>query len=249
MPNPVTITIGRLVQTVARLRGGGTALPGLVVEKLEPDFAVRVLSSLPMGVVLVTGTNGKTTSVKVVTELLEAAGLRVFTNNTGSNFMRGVISSLLQKVSLRGRLDADIAVLELDEAHAVTFVGAIKPRYSLLLNVMRDQLDRFGEIEFTAGLLTAVARNTTEVVVLNREDALLSEIPQKEKLAAEVRWFGQSVSASPSPVTHLVPPSSPATQTTSHASKLMVPSTRQSSRLKAGTTPITQRRLLPWCTP
>jgi len=178
------------VQAAAQLRGGGTALPGLVVEKLEPNFAVRILETLPRGVVLVSGTNGKTTSVKVITELLEAAGLRVFTNNTGSNFMRGVISSLLQKVSLSGRLDADIAVLELDEAHAVTFVDAIKPRYSLLLNVMRDQLDRFGEIDFTASLLAAVARNTTEVVVLNREDALLSQIPENEHLVAEVRWFG-----------------------------------------------------------
>ena len=193
MPNPVTIALGRLVQAAAKSRGGGTALPGLVVEKLEPDFAVRVLEELPRGVVLVSGTNGKTTTVKVLTELLEAAGLRVFTNNTGSNFMRGVISSLLQKVSWGGHLDADIAVLELDEAHAVNFVTSIKPRYSLLLNVMRDQLDRFGEIDHTASLLAAVARNTIEVVVLNREDLLLAQIPEKEKLLAEVRWFGVGV--------------------------------------------------------
>ncbi|MDR2036066.1 MAG: MurT ligase domain-containing protein [Coriobacteriales bacterium] len=186
----MTIVVGRLVQAAAKLRGGGTALPGLVVEKLEPDFAVKLLSELPLGVVLVSGTNGKTTSVKVVTELLQAAGLKVFTNNTGSNFMRGVISSLLRKVSIRGHLDADIAVLELDEAHAVSFVSAIKPRYTLLLNVMRDQMDRFGEISYTAELLTAVACNTTDLVVLNREDALLAAIPYKEKLAAEVRWFG-----------------------------------------------------------
>jgi len=196
------------VQVAAQLRGGGTALPGLVVEKLEPGFAVRILEDLPLGVVLVSGTNGKTTSVKVITELLEAAGLRVFTNNTGSNFMRGIISSLLQKVSLRGRLDADIAVLELDEAHAVSFVAAIKPRYSLLLNVMRDQLDRFGEIDYTAKLLAAVARNTTEVVVLNREDPLLSQIPEKERLLAEVRWFGlapklQDVTKRTIPLSHL----------------------------------------------
>ncbi|MCL2750460.1 MAG: MurT ligase domain-containing protein [Coriobacteriia bacterium] len=195
MPNPATITLGRLVQAAARLRGGGTALPGLVVEKLEPDFAVRILGELPQGVVLVSGTNGKTTTVKVVTELLEAAGLRVFTNNTGSNFMRGVISSLLQKVSLTGRLNADIAVLELDEAHAVNFVAAIKPRYSLLLNVLPDQLDRFGSTDYTAELLAAVARNTTEVVVLNREDELLAQIPEKETLIAEVRWFSEENSA------------------------------------------------------
>jgi UDP-N-acetylmuramyl tripeptide synthase len=188
--NPLIIAVGKAVQKVARLRGGGSALPGLVVEKIDPKFAVDLLAQLPMGVVLITGTNGKTTTVKAVTELLAAQGLKVFTNNTGSNFMRGVISSLLTAVPLSGKLNADIAVLELDEAHAVSFVETIKPRYSLLLNVMRDQLDRFGEIDYTARLLTVVARNTTEVVVINREDSRLAAIPDNEALKAKINWFG-----------------------------------------------------------
>jgi UDP-N-acetylmuramyl tripeptide synthase len=190
VPNPVVIALGRIVQKAAELRGGGSALPGLVVEKLDPHFAANVLGQLPRGVVLVSGTNGKTTTVKIVAELLTAAGLNVFTNNTGSNFMRGVISSLLRKVSLGGRLDADIAVLELDEAHAVNFVESVAPRYTLLLNVMRDQLDRFGEIDYTAELLSVVARKTVDVVVLNREDSRLAAIPERERLLATVQWFG-----------------------------------------------------------
>lgn len=189
MPNPLTILLGRIIQAAAGLRGGGTALPGLVVEKLEPNFAVRILEELPHGVVLVSGTNGKTTTVKVVTELLTAGGLRVFSNNTGSNFMRGVISSLLRKVSITGKLEADIAVLELDEAHAVSFVEAIKPRYSLLLNVMSDQLDRFGNLDYTAQLLSVVARNTTDILVLNCDDSRLATLPAQEVISAEVRWF------------------------------------------------------------
>jgi UDP-N-acetylmuramyl tripeptide synthase len=188
--NPLTIALGKIVQRAAQMRGGGSALPGLVVEKLEPRFAVDILAQLPRGVVLITGTNGKTTTVKIVVELLESQGLRVFTNNTGSNFMRGVISSLLRRVSLAGRLDADIAVLELDEAHAVNFVELIRPRYALLLNVMRDQLDRFGEIDYTARLLRVVARSTTGVVVINREDRRLAVIPGSEQLQAQVRWYG-----------------------------------------------------------
>lgn len=190
MFNPITISIGKLVQGAAGLRGGGSALPGLVVEKLDPSFAAKILEKLPYGVVLVSGTNGKTTTVKIVTELFEAAGLKVFTNNTGSNFMRGVISSLLRKVSLGGKLEADIAVLELDEAHAVNFVKTIRPRYTLLLNVLRDQMDRFGEIDYTAQLLTAVAQHTTDIVVLNEDDSRLAAIPKHEDLTAEVRWFG-----------------------------------------------------------
>jgi UDP-N-acetylmuramyl tripeptide synthase len=163
-----------------------------VVEKIAPGFAVDILAGLPHGVVVVSGTYGKTTTTKVVTELLRAAGLKVFTYSTGSNFMRGVIASLLDVLPLSGRLDADIAVLELDEAHAVHFVRKIAPRYSLLLNVMRDQLDRFGEIDHTAGMLSVVAAHTTGTVVINREDSRLASIPQQLdcKLAAQVQYFG-----------------------------------------------------------
>ena len=84
--------------------------------------------------VLVSGTNGKTTTTRMVASMLETLGLKVFTNPTGSNFTRGVVSALLTEVPLSGRLDADVAVLELDEAYAVKFVQQVKPRFALLLN-------------------------------------------------------------------------------------------------------------------
>lgn len=170
MSKPYVTLLGKTVRYIARLRGGGSALPGLFVEKIDPSFIKRTLSQLPQGVVVISGTNGKTTTTKIVVELLESQGLKVFTNRTGSNFTRGVAAALLGEIDNSGRLDADIAVLELDEAHAVHFVSAIPPRYSLLLNVMRDQLDRFGEIDATAKLLAKIAQKTTEAVVLNRED-------------------------------------------------------------------------------
>lgn len=97
------------------LRGGGSALPGLVVEKLDGNFLPRALGELPRGVVVVSGTNGKTTTTKMVVQLLRAAGLKVFTNPSGSNFTRGIVASLLDHVDASGKLDADIAVIELDE--------------------------------------------------------------------------------------------------------------------------------------
>lgn len=171
----VTI-LGKAVRHVARLRGGGSALPGLFVERIDPEFIARTLGTLPRGVVVISGTNGKTTTTKMVVELLESQGLRVFTNRTGSNFTRGVAAALLGDIDMQGRLHADIAVLELDEAHAVHFVAKVQPRYSLLLNVMRDQLDRFGEIDATARLLQKIADATTDTVVLNREDPRVAAI-------------------------------------------------------------------------
>lgn len=191
MPHPFVVIFGKAVRYAMRLRGGGSALPGLFVEKISPDFIKKTLDPLPKGVVVISGTNGKTTTTKMVVALLEAHGLKVFTNRTGSNFTRGVAAALLGDIDIKGHLDADIAVLELDEAHAVKFVQTIPPRYSLILNVMRDQLDRFGEIDATAKMLTKIAQATTNTVVLNREDRRVANI--KEALADQkVDFFGLS---------------------------------------------------------
>ncbi|MFC0265753.1 Mur ligase family protein [Alloscardovia macacae] len=189
----LTPALGKAVRAAARLRSGGkggTALPGRVVEAMDADFMARTLAQLPYGVVLVSGTNGKTTTTRIVSQVLEQLGLRVFTNPTGSNFTRGVVSALLDAVDMRGRLQADVAVLELDEAYAVHFVEKVKPRYALLLNVLRDQLDRFGEIDTTAKMLGAVAAATTGTVVLNREDPRVAALA--ELAHCNVAYYGLS---------------------------------------------------------
>ena len=184
----LSILLGKSVQKVTRLRGnGGSALPGLVIERTNPKFVRNVLSKLPYGVVVVSGTNGKTTTTKIVAELLQAEGLKVFTNKTGSNFVRGVISAILKDIKLSGKFNYDIAVLELDEAHAVKFCEVVPINYALLLNVQRDQLDRFGEIDHTAELLQKVAENAQKAVILNREDPRISKIK-----AEKCVYFGLS---------------------------------------------------------
>lgn len=172
-----TILLGKFIQKMSRIRGnGGSALPGLIVEKINPNFVKKVLKNLKYGVVVISGTNGKTTTTKIVTEILEKQGLKVFTNNTGSNFIRGVISAIIQTIKFTGKFDYDIAILELDEAHAVKFAEVVPIHYSLLLNVQRDQLDRFGEIDHTAKLLEIVASHTQKAIVVNREDSRLNKI-------------------------------------------------------------------------
>ena len=187
-----TQLVGKGLKKLMRLRGGGSALPGLVVERLDPDFLRRALSDLEHGVVVISGTNGKTTTTKMVTQLLRAHGMRVFTNPSGSNFTRGIVASLIDKVDEHGKLDADVAVIELDEAHAVHFVRNVKPRYSLILNVLRDQLDRFGEIDHTAKLLQKVVDATQQGVVLNREDSLVRALAHDQGGGKKVQYFGLS---------------------------------------------------------
>jgi UDP-N-acetylmuramyl tripeptide synthase len=181
--------LGKAVRQATILRGGGSAFPGLFVESIDKNFISSCLSPLPYGVVLISGTNGKTTTTKMVVELLEGQGLTVFTNRTGSNFTRGVVAALLGDIDMKGNLHADIAVLELDEAHAVKFVQVVQPRYSLLLNVMRDQLDRFGEIDTTARMLRTVAEHTSDIIVINREDPRLRTVANTLP-EDKVRYFG-----------------------------------------------------------
>ncbi len=184
------IAVGKAVRLVTRLRGGGSALPGLVAERVDPSILARTLAGVTGGIVVVSGTNGKTTTTKLLSAILHAHGLRVFTNPTGSNFTRGVISALLGEIPLSGRFHADVAVVELDEWHALQFTKTVTPTSTLLLNVARDQLDRFAEIDTTARLLTTLARQTRDLVVLNRDDSFVARIAEELPVEVTVRYFG-----------------------------------------------------------
>lgn len=180
----VSIWIGKLAQVLSRLTGSnGTALPGFLIERIYRPFLSKALTQLPEGVIIVTGTNGKTTTTKLIAETLEAEGYRVLTNKSGSNFVRGVISLVVSEADVRGRLHKDIAVLEQDEAYAVHFVRQVRPRGVLVLNIMRDQMDRFGEIDTTANMLATVTESATEFVVLNESDPRVSRLQVSEGLS------------------------------------------------------------------
>lgn len=180
--------VGKVVQTLLRLIGrkGGT-FPGKVVETIRPSYLANQLARLPMGVVVVSGTNGKTTTTKMLSQVLSSR-FRVLTNPTGSNFTRGVVAAVVDDNTWSGRLDYDMAVLELDEAYAVKFVEQFPPRAVLILNVMRDQMDRFGEIDHTAGLLGEVTERATELAVLNRDDPRVAALA--DRADSRVVWFG-----------------------------------------------------------
>ncbi|MHA3704467.1 MurT ligase domain-containing protein [Jatrophihabitans sp. YIM 134969] len=184
----LAVWTGKTVLAVLQRAGRkGNALPGLVVEKLFPRFLPRALATLPLGIVVVSGTNGKTTTTKMVATVLNGHH-RVLTNDSGSNFVRGVITTVVDAADRRGRIPADVAVLELDEAWAVRFVELVKPDRVLLLNVMRDQLDRFGEIDTTARLLRTVAESATTAVVLNRDDPRIAALATTA--GAPVTYYG-----------------------------------------------------------
>lgn len=167
----IATSVGRLAGRVSQLLGrGGSAIPGLVGERIAPRLIEDLVGRLP--VVVVTGTNGKTTTTKLLVGMLEAAGRRVVTNPTGSNLARGVATRLIE-VARRGRIDADLAVFEIDEA-AVRGLGLrLQPSLIVVTNLARDQLDRYGELDTTAGHIRAALQHTG-TAVLNADDPLVA---------------------------------------------------------------------------
>jgi UDP-N-acetylmuramyl tripeptide synthase len=186
------VVAGKAARALARRRGGGSAFPGLVAETIAPGVLAHALADVPRGIVVVSGTNGKTTTTKMLVAVLRAHGRNVFTNPTGSNFTRGVLSEMLPQLPMSGRLAADTVVVELDEAHAMRFIAEVPPTHSLLLNVARDQLDRFAEIDHTADLLARLGAASTEGVVANADDPFVARAA--DAVEVPVRWFGLDAS-------------------------------------------------------
>jgi len=167
----IATSVGRLAGRVSQLLGrGGSAIPGLVGERIDPRLIEKLVGSLP--VVVVTGTNGKTTTTKLLVGMLRAGAKRVVTNPTGSNLARGVATRLIE-VARRGRIDADLAVFEIDEAAVRDLGRRLRPRLIVVTNLARDQLDRYGELNTTAAHIHA-ALEYTGTAVLNADDPLVA---------------------------------------------------------------------------
>jgi lipid II isoglutaminyl synthase (glutamine-hydrolysing) len=159
-------------------RGGGTAAPGLVAERIDPNLLGKIARRLPRGVIVVAGTNGKTTVSRMLADILQAADYRVAHNRSGSNLVRGVASALASQADLRGSPRADIGVIESDEAAFPEIVRQVQPSIVLLNNLFRDQLDRYGELDaISAKWRPALQRLPTDAtVIVNVDDPTLAAI-------------------------------------------------------------------------
>lgn len=183
------ILLGRLARVLSRARGGGSAYPGYLVLKLLPSFLTDVTKQFDRGVLFVLGSNGKSTTTHMLSDVMRAHGLRVFTNPTGANLPQGIASALLSEVSLFGKLKAEVGVLEVDEAFAVELSGHLHPSTVLMLNVQVDQLYRFYETERVAAMMTDTAATASAHVVTNRDDEYLGRF---ESASLDVTRFGAS---------------------------------------------------------
>jgi len=170
-------------------KGSGSALPGVFAQKVDPKIIGKLAKMIKGGVIIVTGTNGKTTTAKMIASILETAGHRVIYNFSGSNLSRGIASFLVQKTSFWGtRIDGDIGIFEVDEATMPEILSMVQPKYIVVTNLFRDQLDRYGEVDKTAALIgkaLAMAKDTT--ILLNGDDPLVASLSSYN---SKVQYFG-----------------------------------------------------------
>jgi lipid II isoglutaminyl synthase (glutamine-hydrolysing) len=174
------IAAARAIGELARRagRGGGTSLPGKLLMRLEPHAIAQLSSRLEEGSVVISATNGKTTTAAMIASILERAGRSIVHNRAGANMASGVASTLLRAARPHGQIEGRLGLFEVDEFWLDRVSSELQPRAVLLGNLFRDQLDRYGELEAIADRWAAVvaAASPPARLILNADDPLVADL-------------------------------------------------------------------------
>jgi UDP-N-acetylmuramyl tripeptide synthase len=190
----IAVGVAKTVTAIVRSLnlGAASVLPGEIARRLHPRLLTLLSQQVKQGVILVVGTNGKTTTSLLLRTILDNQGFQVTHNITGANLINGLITALLADTNLIGQLNTDFAILEVDENILPLLLKECQPRAILALNLFRDQLDRYGEVDtISRRWQTAIAPLPQEtLIVVNADDPTLSHFGQQ--LTQTVRYFGLS---------------------------------------------------------
>jgi UDP-N-acetylmuramyl tripeptide synthase len=188
----LAVSVAKSVTLMVRSLGLGAAsvLPGSIARRIQPTLLQLLTQQVKTGVILIAGTNGKTTTSLLLREILESKGYRVAHNSTGANLENGLMTALLESTNLVGTLDVDYAILEVDENILPKVLAPIQPQMILCLNLFRDQLDRYGEVDTISKRWTKVISTLPPetIVIANADDPSLSYLGQQ--LPQRVLFFG-----------------------------------------------------------
>jgi len=191
--NLILILIGKLIINISKVFnfGSGSTWPGHIALTINNKFIENVIdNNKDLKIIVIAGTNGKTTSTALLKFILEKSGKKVLTNNEGANLLNGVASTIIKNSNLLSKLKFDFAIFESDEFNLPLLLGEISPDKILILNLFRDQLDRYGEVNTIAlkwlESLKTLAYKTE--VFINGDDPQLYFIGTK--LTQKVQYFG-----------------------------------------------------------
>jgi UDP-N-acetylmuramyl tripeptide synthase len=182
------LALARAVAALSRLQGGGgTSAPGRVLMRLEPGAIGVLAARLPRGSVLVSATNGKTTTAAMAAGIFERAGVRLVHNQAGANMAGGIATTLLAAARPRRGIAGELGLFEVDELWLATLVDQLHPRAILLGNLFRDQLDRYGELDTIAESWHDALSRSAARLVLNADDPQIADLGRER---ADVLYFG-----------------------------------------------------------
>ncbi len=192
----IAILIAKITLIVGRILKRGSSLPGYIASRIDPELIKKLQQ--PPNVVMVTGTNGKTSTTHFISAVMERASYKVAHNSEGANMPQGILTTLVEKSTMTGTVDADIAVLEVDEGFLKQVTSSIKPNYLVLTNLFEDQLDRFGDLnKLVEKIKEAIPKDTT--LIINANDPLLvkmgMDLIENEKIYYGVDSFDQEGSS------------------------------------------------------
>ena len=186
------ISAGKLVGATGRLLrvSGGTSLPGMVARRIDPNILKSVVGASKAKKIVITGSNGKTTTARMTATIAKQCDRQVSHNRSGSNLLQGVTSVAVNFANIFGRLDSDVLLFEVDEGTMPLVLPEIQPDVVVITNIFRDQLDRYGEIYSVARALDKVIENLPAscTVLLNGNDPQVANFGQHTK--AQRLFFG-----------------------------------------------------------
>lgn len=163
--------------------GLGSNLPGRVSLKIAPSVLAHLSSQARKGVVAVSGTNGKSTTSGLIASIFGAAKQKIVHNRQGANLLTGIAATVVDASNWTGNLDADYCLFEIDEAALPLVAKEVKIANIVVTNLFRDQLDRFGELDTTAKLITSGISVNSSAVILNADDPNVAQmVPNAERL-------------------------------------------------------------------
>lgn len=174
----LAVIVGKLASLLSKIVGGrGSSLPGVIARRIYPHTLRDLANQVNKGVIMVTGTNGKTTTNNMIANIMKVEGHRIIFNEEGANLITGVTTSFIRSASITGTVNIDYALLEVDEASFPKVVREVKPQVVVVTNFFRDQLDRYGELDKTVGVVADALRELKDVtLVLNADDPLVAQL-------------------------------------------------------------------------
>lgn len=195
----VAVLAGKVTAHAIRMLGAGLGsnLPGRLARKVAPDVLGKLSNQARLGVLAVTGTNGKSTTSGLLSSILKTAGLNLVHNKQGANLVTGITASLVDAASWNGKLNADYCLFEIDEAALPLIADEVKLTSIVVTNLFRDQLDRFGELDTTARLIAKGITTNHSHAILNADDPNVSQLPiEANKLFFGINSMDDSAAAS-----------------------------------------------------